>query len=67
MDARFIPVSLADVLGMFIGGSERNVHGLFEYARANAPCVIFLDEVDALGQKRTQQRSSATRGRSTSC
>jgi len=62
MDARFIPVSLADVLGMFIGGSERNVQGLFEYARANAPCVIFLDEVDALGQKRTQQRSSATRG-----
>ena len=62
MDARFIPVSLADVLGMFIGGSERNLQGLFEYARANAPCVIFLDEVDALGQKRTQQRSSATRG-----
>jgi SpoVK/Ycf46/Vps4 family AAA+-type ATPase len=62
MGARFLPVSLADVLDMFVGQSERNVHELFETARRNAPCVIFLDEVDALGQKRSQQRNSATRG-----
>ncbi|MGY1710934.1 AAA family ATPase [Geodermatophilus sp. SYSU D00758] len=60
--ARFIPVSLADVLDMYLGNSERNVHALFRYARENAPCVIFLDEVDALGQKRGQQRVSAMRG-----
>jgi SpoVK/Ycf46/Vps4 family AAA+-type ATPase len=62
IDAKFISVSLADVLDMYIGKSEQNVHELFEIARANAPCVIFLDEVDALGQKRSQMRNSATRG-----
>ncbi len=62
MNARFLAVSLADVLDMFVGQSERNVHELFEIARRNAPCVIFLDEIDALGQKRSQQRNSAARG-----
>lgn len=62
IDAKFIAVSLADVLDMYIGRSERNIHELFEIARANSPCVIFLDEVDALGQKRSQMRNSATRG-----
>ncbi len=60
--AQFISVSLADVLDMYIGQSERNVHELFELARRNAPCVVFLDEIDALGQKRTQMRGSAARG-----
>jgi len=62
IDARFISVSLADVLDMYIGNSERNIHSLFEVARANAPCVVFLDEVDAIGQKRSQMRGSAGRG-----
>ena len=62
MGARFISVSLADVLDMYIGQSEQNVHGLFETARANAPCVVFLDEIDAIGQKRSQLRNSAARG-----
>lgn len=62
MGARFLAVSLADVLDMFIGGSERNVQELFAVARANSPCVIFLDEVDALGQKRSQQRNTGGRG-----
>jgi SpoVK/Ycf46/Vps4 family AAA+-type ATPase len=60
--ARFIAVSLADVLDMFIGQSERNMRELFQIARRNAPCVLFLDEVDALGQKRSQLRHSAARG-----
>ena len=62
MGARFLSISLADVLDMYIGQSERNVHELFEVARGNAPCVVFFDEVDALGQKRTQLRSGAARG-----
>jgi SpoVK/Ycf46/Vps4 family AAA+-type ATPase len=62
MGARFLAVSLADVLDMYVGQSERNVHELFDVARRNAPCVIFLDEVDALGQKRSQQRFSGRRG-----
>jgi SpoVK/Ycf46/Vps4 family AAA+-type ATPase len=62
IDARFMAVSLADVLDMFIGQSERNLRELFQIARRNAPCVLFLDEVDALGQKRSHLRHSAARG-----
>jgi SpoVK/Ycf46/Vps4 family AAA+-type ATPase len=62
LDARFLPVSLADVLDMFVGQSERNLRDVFEIARRNAPCVIFLDEADALGQKRSQLRNNAARG-----
>ncbi|BEP14361.1 ATP-binding protein [Acidothermaceae bacterium B102] len=61
MGARFVAVTLADVLDMYVGSSERNLHALFETVRANAPCVLFLDEVDAIGQKRSQLRNSALR------
>jgi SpoVK/Ycf46/Vps4 family AAA+-type ATPase len=60
--AQFISVSLADVLDMYVGQSERNVHELFALARRNAPCVVFLDEIDALGHRRTQMRNNAARG-----
>jgi AAA+ superfamily predicted ATPase len=62
MGASFLAVSLADVLDMYIGQSERNVQELFEVARRSSPCVIFLDEVDALGQKRSQRRHTGGRG-----
>jgi AAA+ superfamily predicted ATPase len=62
LGAKFLSVGLADVLDMWVGSSERNVHELFQLARREAPCVVFLDEVDALGQKRSQTRLSATRG-----
>lgn len=61
LGAGFVAVSLADVIDMYIGQSERNLHDVFELARRSAPCVVFLDEVDALGQKRTQLRHSAMR------
>lgn len=62
LDARFLAVSLADVLDMYIGQSERNVREIFELARRNTPCVVFLDEIDALGHKRSHLRNSAARG-----
>ena len=61
MGAQFINVGLADVLDMYIGQSERNLHELFQVARRNAPVVIFLDEIDAIGQKRSLTRHSAMR------
>jgi SpoVK/Ycf46/Vps4 family AAA+-type ATPase len=61
MGARFVTVSLVDVLNMWIGQSEQNLHQIFETARRNSPCVLFLDEVDALGHKRSQLQSSAMR------
>ncbi|MEW2374590.1 ATP-binding protein [Micromonospora sp. NPDC047812] len=61
MGAKFISLSIVDVLDMWMGNSERNLHELFQAARRNAPCVLFLDEVDALGHKRSQVGSSSMR------
>jgi SpoVK/Ycf46/Vps4 family AAA+-type ATPase len=62
LGAGFLAVSLADVLDMYVGQSERNMHEIFQTARRSAPCVVFLDEVDAIGLKRSQMRHSAARG-----
>jgi AAA+ superfamily predicted ATPase len=59
--AGFISVGIHDVLDMWIGNSERNLHSLFEQARRNAPCVLFFDEVDALGASRTDMKTSSGR------
>jgi len=53
LGAKFMAVGLSDVLDMWLGESERKLHEIFETARKNAPCVLFFDELDALGQKRT--------------
>src|SRR5690606_20002509 len=51
--AGFIAVGISEVLDMWIGSSERNLHQLFQEARDNKPCVLFFDEVDALGARRS--------------
>jgi AAA+ superfamily predicted ATPase len=61
LGARFISVGLSDVLDMWIGQSEKNLREIFQSARRNAPCVLFFDEIDALGQKRSLMRHSAAR------
>jgi len=61
MGAAFISLAIVDVLEMWIGNSERNLHQLFEAARRSAPCVLFLDEIDALGHKRSNLQSSVMR------
>ena len=60
--ASFINVTLTDILDQFIGNSESNLHSLFVTARRHAPVVLFLDEIDAIGQKRSQSTSAAWRG-----
>jgi AAA+ superfamily predicted ATPase len=57
--ARFFAVGLHDILDMWLGNSEKNVHQIFETARRHAPCVLFLDEVDALGHKRSNFTSGS--------
>ena len=59
--ARFTSIGLIDVLDMWIGESEKRLHEIFETARRQAPVVLFLDELDALGQKRSQLRHRAGR------
>lgn len=57
----FLSVGIHDVLEMWLGQSERNLHGIFEQARAKSPCVLFFDEVDALGAKRADLRTCGSR------
>ena len=59
--AGFLAVGINDVLDMWIGNSERNLHELFEQARNHTPCVLFFDEVDALGASRGDMRHHAGR------
>jgi transitional endoplasmic reticulum ATPase len=61
IEAKFINIGLHDILDMWVGNSEKQLHEVFEYARANAPCVLFFDEVDALAASRTDMRNSASR------
>ncbi|MFJ7156462.1 AAA family ATPase [Streptomyces sp. NPDC101118] len=61
LGAGFMSVSLSDILDMYIGTSEKNVHDIFEAARRQAPCVVFLDELDALGAKRSRSHHSGLR------
>ncbi|MFF8604740.1 ATP-binding protein [Streptomyces sp. NPDC015346] len=61
LGASFMSISLSDVLDMYIGTSEKNVHDIFETARRQAPCVVFLDELDALGAKRSRTHHSGLR------
>ncbi len=51
--ASFYQVGIADVLHRWFGDSERSIRSVFDTARRNAPCVLFFDEVDALGHRRS--------------
>jgi SpoVK/Ycf46/Vps4 family AAA+-type ATPase len=51
--ASFYQVGIADVLHRWFGDSERSIRSVFDTARRNAPCVLFFDEVDALGYRRS--------------
>ena len=57
----FFNVRIEDVLDPHLGLSERNLHDAFEHARLSAPCVLFLDELDALAYARRKQAGSAGR------
>jgi transitional endoplasmic reticulum ATPase len=59
--ASFVAVGIDQVLDMWIGSSERNLHAMFERARVTRPCVLFFDEVDALGASRADLRASGGR------
>jgi SpoVK/Ycf46/Vps4 family AAA+-type ATPase len=59
--ANFLCVGISDVLDMYLGESERQLHEIFESARRNTPCVIFFDEVDALAASRSDMRKSGGR------
>lgn len=59
--AGFLAVGINDVLDMWMGSSERNLHEVFDQARRNTPCVLFFDEVDALAASRLDLKGGAGR------
>jgi transitional endoplasmic reticulum ATPase len=61
IDANFLSVGIHEILDLYIGESEKNLHRLFQMARDNAPSILFFDEVDALAADRRDMRKSAGR------
>merc|ERR1719461_135809 len=52
----FYSISGSDFVEMFVGVGPSRVRDLFKEARANAPCILFIDEIDAVGRKRGRGR-----------
>jgi cell division protease FtsH len=48
----FIQCSGSSFVEMFVGVGAKRVRDIFEHARKNQPCIIFIDEIDAIGKKR---------------
>ena len=51
-DVPFFSIAGSDFVEMFVGVGASRVRDLFKQAKDNSPCIIFLDEVDAIGRKR---------------
>ena len=51
----------SSIVDKYIGESARVIREMFAYAKENQPCIIFMDEIDAIGGKRLSDGSSADR------
>ncbi len=51
-NSNVIIARINEIVDMYAGNTEKNMHAIFEQARKNPPCILFFDEVDALGVKR---------------
>jgi cell division protease FtsH len=56
----FFSISGADFVEMFVGVGAARVRDLFQQARAKAPCIIFIDEIDTIGRSRAGPRAPVT-------
>ena len=65
----FFSMSGSEFVEMFVGMGASKVRDLFRQAKEKAPCIVFIDEIDAIGKKRTVRWAATTSGsrRRTSC
>ena len=66
----FFTISGSDFVEMFVGVGASRVRDMFEQAKKNAPCIVFIDEIDAVGRSRGAAMAAAMTSvnrRSTSC
>lgn len=57
-NSNFINAKISDIVDMYVGNTEKNLHNIFETARKNSPCIIFFDEVEAMGGRREDMTQS---------
>merc|ERR1712086_274555 len=61
LDANFLKVVSSAIVDKYIGESARLIREMFNYARDHQPCIIFMDEIDAIGGRRFSEGASADR------
>ncbi|CAL5415828.1 unnamed protein product [Camellia sinensis] len=61
IDANFLKVVSSAIIDKYIGESARLIREMFGYARDHQPCIIFMDEIDAIGGRRFSEGTSADR------
>jgi len=61
IEAQFLKVVASAIVDKYIGESARVIREMFAYAKEHEPCIIFMDEIDAIGGRRFSEGSSADR------
>ena len=61
LKAKFLKIVASGIVDKYIGESARIIREIFSYAKLNSPCIVFIDEIDAIGGKRFSEGSSADR------
>lgn len=59
--AKFLKIVASGIVDKYIGESARIIREIFSFAKLNFPCIIFIDEIDAIGGRRFTEGSSADR------
>lgn len=59
MEVSFLQANAADIGGILVGKGSQDLKKIFRHARKNKPCIVFLDEIDAIGRKRVDSGSDA--------
>jgi 26S proteasome regulatory subunit T4 len=61
IEASFLKVVASGIVDKYIGESARVIREMFAYAKEHQPCIIFMDEIDAIGGKRFSDGNSSDR------